>query len=225
MSSQNPLADRHVFEDEIFDGLELPNLDLSEKEFVRCTFKKMVLPESIWKVTRLNECVFDACDLTRMRPARIAAHSVAFLNCRMMGIDWSDVRFESTITFDGCNLQYASFVNVNLTQIRFSHCRLVEVNFLGSRLVEADFTDSDLRGSRFQDCDVQRANFAGTEGFVIDATRNKVKDARISVNTAVSFAAALGLRVTGFNDEPEEDAAAKRARSSRGGSPAKRPTK
>lgn len=137
MLPRHTLADRDLFEDEVFANLELPNVDLSGKTFVRCTFKKLVLQEATWKGTQLEDCVFDGCDLTRMRPAHMAARGVEFLNCRMMGIDWSNVGANPTVTFEGCNLQYASFVNVNLTGTRFTHCCLVEVNFVESRLVRA----------------------------------------------------------------------------------------
>jgi uncharacterized protein YjbI with pentapeptide repeats len=204
MDQPHPFAERDHFEDETFTNLELPNADLSGKAFVRCTFRKLTLPETIWKGAQLEECVFDACDLTRMRPANMAARGVEFLNCRMMGIDWTNLRANPAMRFDSCNLQYASFVSTNLTGSRFSHCRLVEVQFIDARLVEVEFGDSDLRGSRFEGCDVRQADFSGTEGFFIDSARNKVKDARISVATAVMLATSLGLRVSGFSDDADE---------------------
>jgi len=207
MDTQSPLIDRDVFEDEVFSNQELPHADLSGKEFVRCTFRKMVLQETVWKGARLDDCVFDACDLARMRPAKMAAHGIEFLNCRMVGIDWSEVGSNPTITFEGCNLQYASFVNVNLTGTRFTHCKLLEVNFIETRLMDAEFTDSDLSGSRFEDCDLRKANFADTQGLSLDPVRNKVKDTRISVASAVLLAVSFGMRVSGFDDDPADRSA------------------
>ena len=100
----------------------------------------------------------------------------------------------------GCNLQYASFVNVNLTRTRFTQCRLVEVNFVDSRLVESEFADTDLSGSRFEQCDARQADFSRAHGLFLDPTRNKVKDARISLAAAVTLAASFGMKVSGFDN-------------------------
>ena len=201
MTVDNPFLHCDQFEDEVFSDVELPNADLSGKEFVRCTFRKALLPQANWTGARLDDCTFDGCDLTRMRPAKMAARGVAFVNCRLMGIDWTELRSTPTMSFDHCNLQYASFVNVNLTATRFAHCRLTEVNFFESRLVDAEFTDSDMRGARFEGCDARNANFADAVGVFIDPARNKVKDARIGIATALMLAASFGLRVHGYDED------------------------
>ncbi len=206
MEAGHPFADRECFEDEVFSGLELPKADCSGREFVRCTFRTLSLPESNWQGTRLDDCIFEACDLTRMRAAKMAARGINFLNCRLMGIDWTELRPNPTVSFDECNLQYASFVNINLTGTRFGHCRLTEAHFIDSRLVDVDFTDSEMSGSRFEHCDVRGADFSRAHGFFIDPAKNKVKDAWISMATAVLLAQSLGLRVTGFDEGTKEGA-------------------
>jgi uncharacterized protein YjbI with pentapeptide repeats len=197
----NPFLDRDLFEDELFSDFEWPKADFTGKEFVRCTFRKLLLPEANWQDARLDDCVFDGCDLTRMRPVKLAARGVAFINCRLMGIDWTELRPTPTLSFEACNLQYASFVNVNLTATRFAHCRLTEVNFFDSQLAGADFTDSEMSGSRIEHCDARKANFAGAKGIYVDPTKNKVKDARIGLATAILLAQSFGLRVDGYDDD------------------------
>ena len=57
----------HYF-DTTFEDLELHAVDLSGKEFERCTFRRCKLPESRWARVRLEDCVI-ACskepDFTR----------------------------------------------------------------------------------------------------------------------------------------------------------------
>ncbi len=187
--------DGDCFEDETFSDAELPAIDLSEKEFVRCRFIRLVAPESVWKGARLDDCFLEHCDLSRMRPAAMALRGAAFANCRLTGVDWSDLRPNPTVSFEACNLQYASFVNVNLTGARLGNCKLADAQFIESRLVECDFTKSQMAGCRFEDCDLRMANFAEAYGLFVDPTRNKVRDARIAMATAVLLAESFGFKV------------------------------
>jgi fluoroquinolone resistance protein len=201
MDAQTRLIQEQGFEGEEFIDLDLKGADLSHKEFVRCVFRRVHLTESSWTRTRLDDCVFDSCDLTRIKPAKLSFQGTELIDCRLMGVDWSDIGANPTFAFERCNLRYASFVKVNLTGTRFSSCKIVEAHFIDSRLVESDFTNSDMTGSRFEHCDLARANFAETTGLYIDTTLNRVKGMRINVATAVLLASALGMRVSGFDDE------------------------
>jgi fluoroquinolone resistance protein len=164
-------------------------------------FKSIALLESDWTDARLDDCLFDGCDLTRMRPSRMAARGVAFVNCRLMGVDWTGLRPNPTLSFERCSLQYGSFVTVNLTATSFAGCKATEVNFFESRLVDADFSGTDLTGSRFEDCDLSGANFAGARGVFVDPAKNKVKNARIGIDTAVLIALSAGFRVAGYDED------------------------
>ncbi len=203
MDSSNLFAKGDTFEDQVFADQDLKGIDLSDKDFVRCTFRTLLLQESRWQRTRLEDCVFDGCDLTRMQPKQLALRGVELIACRLTGVDWTDVAANPTVAFDGCNLQYASFVNVNLTAARIVRCRAIDVNFLEARLADADFTGSDLSGSTFDRCDLRKADFRGTQGLFIDPAKNRVKGARIDIATAVLLATSFGLRVSGFDEDPD----------------------
>jgi uncharacterized protein YjbI with pentapeptide repeats len=204
MDSSNLFTTHDMFEDQLFSDQDLKAIDLSDKDFVRCTFRTLLLQESRWQRTRLEDCVFDGCDLTRMQPKQLALRGVELIGCRLIGVDWTDIAANPTVAFDGCNLQYASFVNVNLTATRIVRCRAIEVSFLEARLADADFTGSDLSGSTFDQCDLRKADFRGTQGLFIDPAKNRLKGARIDIATAVLLATSFGLRVSGFDEETEE---------------------
>jgi fluoroquinolone resistance protein len=87
------LASGESFDEATFTGLALPEAgaDLGGKSFSRCTFRNLKLPQSRWQGARLEDCAFDACDLTRLVPAGLALRGVRFERCKMMGIDWSDL--------------------------------------------------------------------------------------------------------------------------------------
>ncbi|HEX4353129.1 MAG TPA: pentapeptide repeat-containing protein, partial [Polyangiales bacterium] len=65
MSTLERLLAEDSFEDETFDALRAGEAELGGKELIRCTFRNAKLTETAWKRTRLEDCVFDSCDLTR----------------------------------------------------------------------------------------------------------------------------------------------------------------
>ena len=85
------LLEADFLEEQTFRGGDLAESDLGSKELVRCTFKNVKMMQSRWKGARLEDCVFDGCDLTRIAPAGLMARGVRFTGCKMIGIDWSDL--------------------------------------------------------------------------------------------------------------------------------------
>ena len=155
----------------------------------------MQLPDADLRGARFDDCLFNGCDLSRARAANIAARGVAFVRCRLMGLDLSELRPTPSLVFEHCSLQYATFGAANLAGTRFASCKLVEVNFFETRLADADFTDSDLTGSRFEGCDLRGAQFAAARGFYADPSRNLVTGAHINIETAIGIATRFGFKM------------------------------
>src|SRR5204863_210792 len=74
-----------------FSDLALEAADLSEKEFQRCLFRRCKLPESRWVRARLEDCVFEECDLTRVAPQQLGLRGVTFKGTKLMGVDWTEL--------------------------------------------------------------------------------------------------------------------------------------
>jgi len=190
------------FEGEEFADADASGVDLSDKDFTRCTFRRVILPESVWRGVRLEDCEFAGCDLARAKPARLSLRGVAFAACRLTGIEWSGLAANPTVSFTECNLQYSSFIDVNLTATSFHRCRLIETHFVAVRLTDADFNGSELSGATFEGCELKGTDFRKAIGLYLEAAKNRVKGARINPATAMLMATALGFRVSGFDDEP-----------------------
>ena len=65
-------ADRDSFEDEAFADLDLSRADLANREFLRCTFTNVQLPDADLRGARFDDCLFNGCDLSRARAADLA---------------------------------------------------------------------------------------------------------------------------------------------------------
>jgi uncharacterized protein YjbI with pentapeptide repeats len=194
------LAAEEFFRDVTFDGGDVQGVDLSGKEFLDCRFVHVKLQGCRFHEARFENCTFDDCDLTRaaLRGARFV--DARFVGCKLMGIDFTDVGRNPEVSFAGCDLRYASFVDNNLRKIAFCDCKVSESNFIGCDLKEANFAGADLAGANFENNDASKANFATASGLFLNPARNRVKDARISVESAVLLAMASGMRVAGYGD-------------------------
>jgi fluoroquinolone resistance protein len=191
------LADES-FEDQTFEGIDVAGADLSDKEFVRCTFRSVRMQETIWTGTRLEDCVFQTCDLTRLQPKKLSLRGVKFLGSKLMGIDWTDAGANPTVAFSDCTLRYCSFLGNNLRATPFRHCALTEAAFADVSLVGAVFEECDLGGTRFEGCDLAGADFTRAQGVFFEPTKNRVKGAKIPLETAALMAMSFGLVVAGF---------------------------
>jgi len=190
------------FTDETFEGLELEHADLSGREFFRCTFRALKAPESSWARSRLEECVFESCDLSRANLTEARFIDVAFRDTRLMGTDWSAVAPNPDVRFDACDLRFASFVKTNLRKTKLRACKASEANFIECELVEADLGGTDLTGANIDACDLSKADLSTAIGAFLNPANNRVKGARISVESAVLLAMSFGMKV-GDEAEPE----------------------
>ena len=194
------LEDGDVFADVTFSEVALEGADLSGKDLQRCTFRRCKLPGSRWARAKLEDCLFEDCDLTGMVPEALALRGVTFKGTKLMGVDWTLLGKLPDLGFEGCDLRYCSFVKLRLRATRFRGCVAREANFIELDLTEADFTGSDLTGSTIQGCLLAKTDFSRANGVFFDPQRNRVKGARIAIGTAVLLVKSLGMEVDGFDE-------------------------
>jgi uncharacterized protein YjbI with pentapeptide repeats len=183
------------FADVTFSELSLPGVDLAGKEFQRCTFRRCKLGESRWARAKLEECSFEACDLAGMVPRELALRGVTFKGTRLMGVDWSDIAKFPQVSFEGCDLRYASFMKLRLPSTKITGCVARDANFIELDLQGADFTGTDLTGSTIQGCTLAKTNFSRATGVFFDPQKNRVKGVRIAIETAVLLVQSFGIVV------------------------------
>jgi uncharacterized protein YjbI with pentapeptide repeats len=184
------------FDDQTFAGLDLSRADLGDKLFSGCTFRNVKLPESRWPRARLEDCVLENCDLTRLAPAEMALRGVQFNRCKMMGVDWTGVSEYPDVSFADCNLDYCSFTSIRLRKTPFARCSLVEASFIDADLTEARFDTCRFTGARFERCDLRKASFGGAQELLLAPATNQVRGASIPPEAALLLAVSFGFKVT-----------------------------
>jgi len=198
------------FERREFIGLDLQGRDLGGREFTGCSFRGCKAQQTLWRGSRLDDCRFERCDLTRMQPRGMLAHDVHFTDSKLMGIEWADLGQFPRLSFTDCVLDFASFVGLGLRKTGFIRCKIAEGNFFDADLQGADFAGSDLRGTMFRGCKLGKADFSAATGVHFDPAVNEARGAVIPLETAALMAMHLGLQVAGFT-APAEPAAPRTA--------------
>ncbi|MFA6033606.1 MAG: pentapeptide repeat-containing protein [Myxococcota bacterium] len=181
----------------MLERIEAPGIDLSQKEFYRCTFRHCKFRESHWLASLLEDCTFEDCDLTNLHPKGIRLRDVKFVRCKLLGVDWTMTGAHPVVSFTECQMRYQLFVAIKLKNTQFVRCSLVECSFIDADLTKTKFTDCDLLKTVFERCELVGADLSTSRAVFFDPAQNRIKDARISVETAALIAQAMGMIVEG----------------------------
>lgn len=194
-----------TFTDVDFTGRTLDDVELLDCELVRVKFAN-----ARWNKVRLESCVVVDSDLTQLVLAKVSFRGVRFEGCKLMGVEFRDLAASPEVEFDRCDLRYASFVDLSLHKTRFEKCIAREANFLGTDLTDSRFNGTDLTAAVFRDSVLERVDFSGCTGLFLEPGKNRMKGAKVPVETAVLLAEAAGLSVDGYSaEEPAKPARGK----------------
>ena len=190
------LLDHDEFEIETFRGGDFAGANLSGKTFFRCELLKLSAKEVNLRDCVFENCLFAGCDLTMAVIAGASFRDVEFKDCKLMGVDWSQVaglRFSAS--FLRCILSYGSFIDLRMKKIKIISCRAHETNFAGADLTGADFTDTDLHGARFVGTNLTGADLSKASNYEINPSDNTLRKTRYSPEAALALAERMGVVV------------------------------
>jgi len=186
-----------ALEDETFDNVDLAGMSLTGKELSSCVFRRCNFVGTTWRGLELEDCVFENCDLSNLRLGGASLRGVELRDTKLMGTSWSDFGVPPVVGFTDCNLRYASCMGFDLRRTQFTRCTLAEATFVEIDLTKSVFASCDLAGASFDRCTLTGADFTSSSNVFFDATKNRAKGARISLDSAGLMAKALGLVVKG----------------------------
>ncbi len=152
-------------------------------------------------ISTLIDCSFQRCDLANIGWKGSRLQRVAFVDCRLVGVDFTEEASLEDVTFTGCTLDMATFDTASLRRVVFTNCRLDGAAFGGTKLEGVAFPESDLAR-----CDLSGARGEGGPGAIdlrdallagasFDARLLRVLT--IHPEDAATIVAALGVTVAG----------------------------
>ncbi|HVW98155.1 MAG TPA: pentapeptide repeat-containing protein [Mucilaginibacter sp.] len=187
-----------MHDDQIFEDISYAGQTVAGGEYNGCTFKKCDFTNSSFGNHKFIDCVFDGCNLSMMKLAKATLNGVAFKNCKILGVNFTECAdFLFSVEFDGCILDYSSFMLKKMPKTRFRKSALKEVTFTQANLSGSVFDDCDLNGAVFNRTDISGANFITAYNYDIDPEINSVKKASFSAQGIHGLLSKYQLKIVG----------------------------
>jgi len=172
------------YSDQIFEGLDHKSIVVTGRHFEACTFLKCNFGGSAFKNCRFIDCIFQNCDLSNLLLHGATFRDVSFKDCKLVGINWANASVITHLNFDGCVLNYASFVGLDLRKSTVKNCSAKEADFADANLGESDCRGTDFAAARFANTNLGKADFRKAINYSIRPDSNKLKKAIFSLPEA-----------------------------------------
>nr|WP_299344551.1 pentapeptide repeat-containing protein [Allomuricauda sp.] len=174
--------------DKLFKGFDYKQNPLPKGEYESCTFKNCIFSNGYLDNQHFMECEFVDCDLTNANLKHTTFKECSFKDSKLVGLRFEDCdTLLMSMSFDHCNLGFASFFELSLPQTKFIACSMEET----------DFTQTDLTSSLFQNCNLEKTIFSQTVldkadlttsfGFNINPEENRLKRTRFSKDNLIGL--------------------------------------
>ena len=178
-----------------FENISYEDKIVEGREFFDCTFYKSNLKGCTFIECSFDKCTFEDCDLSLIKIKHTSLTGTKVINSKAIGIMWSDASNPFSVSFNNSQINYSNFYGKNMKKGQFIKCTAAEVDFSECNLSSSNFTGTDLRNTRFFNTDLTGANFVNAENYFIDPKTNKVKNASFDLPGALSFLAALDIKL------------------------------
>ncbi|MBM3442510.1 MAG: pentapeptide repeat-containing protein [Bacteroidetes bacterium] len=165
----------------IYEGCRFEGCDLSSRSL-----------NGLWFI----DSTFNNCNLSNANLTGSTWNGVWIRDCQAMGLAFGDCHSALyDVHFEGCRLDYSSFLKSPLRGARYIRCSLLQVDFSGADLREADFSLSILTAALFKDCNLEKCDFREAIDFGIDPSCNRMRDARFAPDALEGLLRKYGLNI------------------------------
>ena len=172
-----------INDNKVFDSVDYSEQLVTGREFQSCTFKRCDLSNSRFLNNKFLECVFDSCNLSMAHLQGSILNDVKFINCKILGVNFSECQsLLFTVEFEGCILDYASFMSKKMLNTQFIRTSLKETTFSLANIAGSVFDQCDLSGTVFNRTDLGGVNFATSFNYTIDPELNNIRKAIFSAD-------------------------------------------
>lgn len=149
-----------------------PEREYDRVEFSGCDFSGAIPVE-------FEDCIFKNCNFSNVNFKNFKLMDLKFIDCKLVGANFSQARdFGFCITFENCQLDYASFDRRRMNKSVFKNCRLHSVNFTMADLSKCILADCDLAEALFDGTNLSGVDFTSCRNFLIDPEKNSIKKAK-----------------------------------------------
>jgi fluoroquinolone resistance protein len=171
-----------VHENKTFKNIVYSDKETKDREFEKCTFINCDLSNGIFTSSKFNDCVFTNCNLAMANLNKCQLNNVTFKDCKLIGVNFSNcIDFLFFVKFEGCVLDYCSFIKKKIPKTSFKNTSLKNADFTESDLTKSTFTNSDLLNAVFNRTILKEVNFLTALNYSIDPEINNIRKAKFSL--------------------------------------------
>jgi uncharacterized protein YjbI with pentapeptide repeats len=180
-----------VFEKISFEDINKAGLVFEECRFIQCNFAQADFSNRIFR-----ECIFERCDLTLLKLSGTALQEVHFIDCKLLGVQFSECRkLLLGMSFERCMLKMSVFLNLDLKNTSFNECDLQEADFTGANLSGSFFGNCDFRQALFFHTNLEKSDLRTAFNFSISPESNRLKKAKFSLHGLPGLLEAYGIDI------------------------------
>lgn len=171
-----------IHEDKSFKNIVYTERETKDRVFENCSFIHCDFSNGVFTSSKFTDCVFTDCNLTMAKLNNCQLNNITFKECKLVGVNFSDcVDFLFSVKFDGCVLDYCSFVRKRIPKTSFSNTSMKNVDFTGCDLTKSTFSNTNLMNSVFHKTILKEVDFLTAANYSIDPESNNIKKAKFSI--------------------------------------------
>src|SRR5690606_3241242 len=165
-------------QDETFDR----NQTLTKGEYENCIFNGCNLADKNLSEFKFTDCSFNSCNLSLAKLNNTSFCNVKFKDCKMLGLQFDTCNaFGFSVSFEDCQLNYASFFKTKIKKTIFKNSQLQETDFVEADLTSAVFDNCNLMQAVFDSTILEKADFRTAYNYSINPETNRIKKTRFSI--------------------------------------------
>jgi fluoroquinolone resistance protein len=186
------ISSNKQFECQLFNSLNLGLIQFEQVEFIECEFSNCFFVETIFINSTFIRCRFENCDLSMIKIPGCTFSGIQFQSSKLLGIDWTKAQWgasliEDPFVFDGCVLNYSTFIGLDIKGTQFRNCTCLNVDFREADLSDAVFNGSDLTDSLFSQTNLSKADLSRARNYNLNPQENNIDGAIFSLPEAMSL--------------------------------------
>lgn len=172
-----------IHEDKSFSNIKYSEKEKKKREFVNCSFMNCDFSNGVFPSNKFIDCVFTNCNMAMASLNNCQLNNVTFKDCKLLGVNFSEcIDFLFFVKFDGCILDYCSFVRKKLLKTSFINSSMKSVDFSGCDLTKSIFLNTDLMNAVFDKTILKEVDFFTAFNYSIDPEMNTIKKAKFSLH-------------------------------------------
>jgi len=132
-----------VLEEEIIEGIEWSNVDLSQSSFIECTFRKSIMNGWNFYAAMLCSTHFEELSILSAEFVKANLAYTQFFNTQMRYINFSKADLSNSV-FENVEIENCKFINSLLDGVDFRNVHFRNVDFTGALLENVIFDNASV---------------------------------------------------------------------------------